>query len=207
MPPPLPRALFRAPGPAAQTCLRSIARPRTFPSAQSSPRATPTTRKFHTTPRAHASEPAPDFHSIVDNPPELVRAGNRHGPGLIILALIPITAFALGTWQVQRLGWKTDLIAKFEDRLEMLIGPRMWEGEQGYMVVTPLEREGRHDGAGESRVDQQEMADQRRRPGAPRGRSRLRGCCGSRGRRTCSRLRIDLIVGSFSSLMCTRWRS
>ena len=90
-------------------------------------------------------------------------------------ALIPVTAFALGTWQVQRLGWKTDLIAKFEDRLvreplplpphiepaaihefdyrrvlatgrfrhdqEMLIGPRMRDGKDGYMVVTPLERE------------------------------------------------------------------
>jgi surfeit locus 1 family protein len=33
------------------------------------------------------------------------------------VALIPITAFVLGTWQVQRLGWKTDLIAKLEDRI------------------------------------------------------------------------------------------
>jgi cytochrome oxidase assembly protein ShyY1 len=91
-------------------------------------------------------------------------------------AIIPITAFALGTWQVQRLGWKTTLIAKLEDRIlreplplpphidpdaigdfdyrrvtatgryrhdqEMLIGPRMRDGKQGYMVVTPLEREG-----------------------------------------------------------------
>lgn len=90
------------------------------------------------------------------------------------LALIPITAFALGTWQVQRLDWKTKLIAKFEDRLvkpplplpprldpnavpefdyrrivargtlrhdqEMLVGPRMHEGEDGFMVITPLER-------------------------------------------------------------------
>ncbi len=92
----------------------------------------------------------------------------------IKLAIIPITAFALGTWQVQRLGWKTELIAKFEDRIlrdplplpphidpnaihdfdfrrvtatgtfrhdqEMLIGPRMRDGQDGYMVVTPLER-------------------------------------------------------------------
>ena len=92
-------------------------------------------------------------------------------------ALIPITAFALGSWQVVRLGWKTDLIAKFEDRLvrtplplpphidhsavkdfdyrrvsatghfrhdqEMLIGPRIHDGNNGYLVVTPLEREGK----------------------------------------------------------------
>ena len=91
-------------------------------------------------------------------------------------ALIPITAFILGTWQVQRLDWKTKLIAKYEDRLvkpplplpprvdpeaisefdyrrvyatgrlrhdkEMLIGPRMNEGEDGFTVITPLEREG-----------------------------------------------------------------
>ncbi|KAI0384371.1 SURF1-domain-containing protein [Hypomontagnella monticulosa] len=131
----------------------------------------------HTTHRANRP-PAedPSFTSVLDNPPELVRTGRRHGPGLIILAIIPVTAFLLGTWQVQRLGWKTELIAKFEDRivreplplpprvdpdaihdfdfrrvrargryrhdLEMLVGPRMRDGEQGFMVVTPLEREG-----------------------------------------------------------------
>lgn len=89
-------------------------------------------------------------------------------------AAIPLTAFALGSWQVQRLGWKTDLIARFEDRLvrdplplprevdpsrinefdyrrvytvgkfrhdqEMLIGPRTHDGEDGFLVVTPLDR-------------------------------------------------------------------
>ena len=93
-----------------------------------------------------------------------------------LTALIPITAFALGTWQVFRLGWKTELIARFEDRLvrdplplpskidpkainefdyrrvyttghfrhdqEMLIGPRMHDGKNGFLVVTPLDREG-----------------------------------------------------------------
>ena len=73
-----------------------------------------------------------------------------------------------------RLGWKTELIARFEDRLikpplplppridpeainefdyrkvytkgrlrhdqEMLIGPRIHDGKDGYLVVTPLER-------------------------------------------------------------------
>ncbi|KAI1632336.1 SURF1 family protein [Biscogniauxia mediterranea] len=123
----------------------------------------------------------PTFTSILDNPPELVRAGRRHGPGLIVLAIIPVTAFLLGTWQVQRLGWKTDLIAKCEDRLvrpplplpprvdpdavrdfdyrrvvargrfrhdrEMLVGPRMRDGEDGYMVVTPLQRGDDDEGA------------------------------------------------------------
>jgi len=92
-----------------------------------------------------------------------------------VLAVIPVTAFALGSWQVQRLGWKTELLARFEDRLvrdplplppqlnpdaikdfdyrrvyatgrlrhdqEMLIGPRMHDGNDGYLVVTPLERD------------------------------------------------------------------
>ena len=141
---------------------------------------------------AHNPADNSDFLSIVDNPPILVKSGRRHGPGLIILgpysravnsqsstnyaALIPITAFALGTWQVFRLGWKTELIARFEDRLirpplplppqvdptvvndfdyrrvyatgrlrhdkEMLIGPRMHDGHNGYLVITPLERDG-----------------------------------------------------------------
>lgn len=99
----------------------------------------------------------------------------RIGPPSITLALIPLISFVLGTWQVQRLDWKTKLIAKYEDRLvkpplplppkvdpeavtefdyrrvyatghfrhdqEMLIGPRMREGQDGFLVVTPLERD------------------------------------------------------------------
>ncbi|EGE09557.1 COX1 assembly protein [Trichophyton equinum CBS 127.97] len=131
--------------------------------------------------RAHTPAEDPNWTSIVDNPAKLVRTGGKHGYGLIILAIIPVTAFALGTWQVQRLEWKSNLIAKFEDRLikpplplppvvnpdsvedfeyrrvyakgrlrhdkEMLIGPRMHEGKDGYLVVTPLER-----GDGESTI-------------------------------------------------------
>ncbi|PNY24424.1 Cytochrome oxidase assembly protein shy1 [Tolypocladium capitatum] len=175
--------------------------PRTAPRCARIARPAPPRRPFSTSrPRSDKPQPVddPDFVSILDAPPQIVRAGRRHGPGLILLgsfpdrrgllkrssqltlaaraALIPITAFALGTWQVQRLGWKTELIAKFEDRLvreplplpphvdpsvihdfdfrrvlatgrfrhdqEMLIGPRMRDGKDGYMVVTPLEREG-----------------------------------------------------------------
>ncbi|PHH76414.1 hypothetical protein CDD82_3993 [Ophiocordyceps australis] len=126
--------------------------------------------------RAGSKQPADDagFVSVLDASPRIVRSGRRHGAGIILLALIPLTAFALGTWQVQRLGWKTQLMAKLEDRLvrpplplpphvdpaavhdfdyrrvvavghfrhdqEMLIGPRMRDGKDGYMVITPLER-------------------------------------------------------------------
>ena len=89
---------------------------------------------------------------------------------------MPLIAFGLGTWQIFRLEWKTNLIAKFEDRIlkpplplppqvdpdaikdfdyrrvfttghfrhdqEMLIGPRIRDGVNGYLVVTPLERDG-----------------------------------------------------------------
>ncbi|EON67721.1 hypothetical protein W97_06864 [Coniosporium apollinis CBS 100218] len=151
---------------------RQASRPQSRPRC---PQRPPTI--LHPQQRRHAHNPAddPSFHSIVDSPPQLIKSGRRHGPGLIILALIPITAFALGTWQVQRLSWKTDLIARFEDRLvrpplplppridpaaihdfdyrrvtargkfrhdqEMLVGPRLHDGNNGYLVVTPLERE------------------------------------------------------------------
>ncbi|KAK4124939.1 SURF1-domain-containing protein [Parathielavia appendiculata] len=161
-------------------------------------------------PRQPADDPG--FTSILDNPPELVRTGRRHGPGLIILAIIPVTAFFLGTWQVKRLQWKTDLIAKCEDRLvrpplplpprvdadaivdfdyrriytmgrfrhdqEMLVGPRMRDGEQGYIVVTPLEREG--DEGAKVLVNRgwisKQYADQRKRlDGLPTGEVRVEG--------------------------------
>lgn len=34
-----------------------------------------------------------------------------------LLAIIPITAFGLGTWQYYRLQWKRRLISDFEERL------------------------------------------------------------------------------------------
>ncbi|KAL1837065.1 hypothetical protein VTJ49DRAFT_4317 [Mycothermus thermophilus] len=186
----------------ASTCLLRALQARSAPQ-----------RPFSSTPRRPQRKQAaddPNFVSIVDNPPELVRAGRRHGPGLIILAIIPVTAFFLGCWQVKRLAWKTDLIAKCEDRIvrpplplpprvdpdavadfdfrrvyatgrfrhdqEMLVGPRMREGEQGYMVVTPLERE---DGAkvlvnrgwvAKSKADQA-----KRRAGLPQGEVTVEG--------------------------------
>ncbi|KAI5364622.1 hypothetical protein Slin15195_G041610 [Septoria linicola] len=124
----------------------------------------------------------PNFVGLADTPPVLVRAGRKHNYwGLAFLATIPVTAFVLGCWQVQRLTWKTDLIARFEDRLirdplplppridpdaikdfdyrrvyargkfdhsrEMLIGPRLLDGEDGYLVITPLVREDEGEGS------------------------------------------------------------
>ncbi|KAI9674998.1 MAG: surf-like protein [Caeruleum heppii] len=157
-------------------------------------------------PRRLLQTPAndPNFTSLVDEPTKLIRSGRRHGYGIIILALIPVTAFLLGTWQVQRLDWKTKLIARFEDRLirpplplppridpssihdfdyrrvyatgklrhdqEMLIGPRMHDGVDGYLVVTPLERVGEEGMGKESTVlvnrgwIPKKLKDQGRRP-------------------------------------------
>ncbi|KAL4970004.1 cytochrome oxidase assembly protein SHY1 [Aspergillus stella-maris] len=160
----------------------------------------------------HQTEEDARWVSPIDQPAQIVRAGRRrHGPGLIILALIPIISFALGTWQIQRLDWKTKLIAKYEDRIvreplplpprvdpsvvhefdyrriyatgrlrhdqEMLIGPRMREGQDGFIVITPLER-----GEGQSTVlvnrgwISKKMANQKSRPeGLPRGEVTVEG--------------------------------
>ncbi|OKL62914.1 hypothetical protein UA08_01990 [Talaromyces atroroseus] len=144
-----------------------------------------------------------------NNCPSALAAGVGISNQPMIPTLIPITAFVLGTWQVQRLDWKTKLIAKFEDRLvkpplplppridpsvipefdyrrivatgkfrhdqEMLIGPRMNEGEEGYIVITPLERN-TDDGKSTSTVlinrgwISKKLKDQKDRPlGVPTG--------------------------------------
>lgn len=134
-------------------------------------------RPINTQPKSGKTADDADFVSIVDAPPQLVSISRKRNKlGIAVLALIPFTAFVLGSWQVQRLDWKTKLIAKFEDRLvrdplplppridptvidefdyrrvyatgklrhdlEMLVGPRMHDGKDGYFVITPLEREG-----------------------------------------------------------------
>lgn len=132
--------------------------------------------------RASQQADDPNWISLVDEPQQLVRVRHNKGNkwGLAILALIPITAFALGSWQVKRLAWKNDLIARFEDRLirpplplpptidpdvvnefdyrrvnvwgrlrhdqEILVGPRIHDGADGYQVITPLERDDEPEG-------------------------------------------------------------
>ncbi|KAK9775158.1 putative SURF1-like protein [Seiridium cardinale] len=159
--------------PILRTCSRTNP-PSSFTTRHQARPFSRTARRYDSGPRQPAEDP--NFTSILDNPVRLVRTGRQHNKyGLAFLALIPVTAFLLGSWQVQRLGWKTELIARFEDRLvrtplplpprvdpdaihdfdfrrvvakgrfrhdqEMLIGPRMRDGDDGYMVVTPLERD------------------------------------------------------------------
>ncbi|KAJ9662928.1 surf-like protein [Neophaeococcomyces mojaviensis] len=155
----------------------SVTRPR-HPASACRPSTKQARRHATSFPSRGAGKSAddPDFVSIVDAPPQIVSTKRKHNKfGIALLASIPIIAFALGTWQVQRLDWKTKLIAKFEDRLvrpplplppridpdaihdfdyrrvyatgrlrhdkEMLVGPRMHDGKNGFFVVTPLERE------------------------------------------------------------------
>ena len=39
-------------------------------------------------------------------------------PSFVALGLIPVFTFALGTWQVQRLKWKVDLIDQLSEKLQ-----------------------------------------------------------------------------------------
>ena len=41
-----------------------------------------------------------------------------HSPTILVLGFIPIFTFALGTWQLQRLQWKINLIDELEEKLE-----------------------------------------------------------------------------------------
>jgi len=100
-------------------------------------------------------------------------SGRGKSSWIFFLALMPITAFGLGTWQVQRLKWKKRLIESIDERLandpiqfqgemknldefeyrkviirgqfihgkEILVGPRIRDGKNGYFVITPLHEE------------------------------------------------------------------
>ncbi|KAG0174003.1 surf-like protein [Apophysomyces sp. BC1034] len=98
------------------------------------------------------------------------------GLGTALMCTVPFITFGLGTWQVQRLRWKVNLIGELEERmvekaiplprrinkdvldeyeykrvtttgkyrhdLEITVGPRTrGDGEVGYFLITPLERE------------------------------------------------------------------
>ncbi|KAI0308179.1 mitochondrial protein required for respiration [Multifurca ochricompacta] len=64
--------------------------------------------------------PHPRFQHTQNNAGASYSA-KRHSllsPTLVVLGLIPVLTFALGTWQVQRLKWKVDLIDKLSEKLQ-----------------------------------------------------------------------------------------
>lgn len=40
-------------------------------------------------------------------------------PTIILVGIMPILTFALGTWQLKRLKWKIDLIDELEEKLQL----------------------------------------------------------------------------------------
>lgn len=82
------------------TFLRRLVRPQLATSS-------PWRRAFYST-SASDGESSPVF-----------RPKRRFGFGTILLCTVPFVAFGLGTWQVQRLRWKVNLIQELHDRMAM----------------------------------------------------------------------------------------
>ncbi|KAK3832893.1 MAG: putative COX1 assembly protein Shy1 [Linnemannia elongata] len=59
------------------------------------------------------------FYSTLHQSSRTQSGRRRWGPVTIGLALCPIITFGLGTWQVQRLRWKVELIENLEDRMSL----------------------------------------------------------------------------------------
>jgi len=102
---------------------------RVFPSSSPSPSAfvrphpslnfsTPFARAPHSSPLASSFS-----HSFPSRPystPHRSRQAHNYArarPFLFLLGVMPVFTFALGTWQLQRLEWKLDLIQQLQDKL------------------------------------------------------------------------------------------
>jgi len=57
-------------------------------------------------------------HTEKGGPSYSVKRYSFLNPTLVALGLIPVLTFALGTWQVQRLKWKVDLIDQLSEKLQ-----------------------------------------------------------------------------------------
>jgi hypothetical protein len=81
---------------ASRTFLKQISQERRLLCISKNPRSSlvsrcPSCRQLSYTSRRPARQAGddPNFMSIVDNPPNLIRTGKRHGPGLMVLGLSP----------------------------------------------------------------------------------------------------------------------
>lgn len=132
-------------------------------------------------PRRHVKTPTIDWKPVKSNVTNIAKAENQaklpifRRTMLGLMIAMPVVSFALGCWQVKRLRWKVDLIARSEYMLaeepldglpthldpdaikdfehrrfrlkghfdyaqEMFLGPRLRNGELGYLVIVPFVR-------------------------------------------------------------------
>ncbi|UKZ47611.1 hypothetical protein TrVGV298_001834 [Trichoderma virens] len=133
----------------APQCARTAAAARILP-----PRAVHSRRISSTVFRSNKQPAAedPNFVSIVDLQPQTVRAGKRHGAGIILLGsynLLQTVSSAtpsplpphIDPSVVNEFDYRRVLATgRFRHDQEMLVGPRMRDGQDGFMVITPLER-------------------------------------------------------------------
>ncbi|GAO52539.1 SURF1-domain-containing protein [Saitoella complicata NRRL Y-17804] len=162
-----------------RTCLRPSASSRLIQSWAPTQNTTILARCLsYTPPRFNANADSAGFEQKEDKfafARRGVKAKGRSKLFGFIIAMVPVTGFVLGTWQVYRRNWKLELIEKYEAHLdlppailppnldatkaeefdhrrilmkgqflhdqEMLIGPRQWNGETGFHVITPFQRD------------------------------------------------------------------
>lgn len=68
-------------------------------------------------------------------PMKIPRRGQTQDKRQLLLAIIPITTFCLGTWQILRLQWKVGLIDKLETKTKQ--APILIPNEWGYSSCQP----------------------------------------------------------------------
>jgi surfeit locus 1 family protein len=70
----------------------------------------------------HSSPPRQSwFRSTKPSVPAVYKAGREPWmkPTMVLLGIMPIFTFTLGTWQLKRLKWKIDLIDELEEKLQL----------------------------------------------------------------------------------------